>query len=61
MKWAAIFLMCALPAVPAAAQDAVVEISEEALNRIVFPVYFGEFLVVLWLAFVGAKPRTAEA
>lgn len=25
------------------------------------PLYFGEFIVVLWLAFMGAKPRAAEA
>jgi Domain of unknown function (DUF4386) len=30
------------------------------VNKVAFPLYFGEFIVVLWLAFVGAKPRTAE-
>lgn len=24
------------------------------------PLYFGEFIVVLWLAIIGAKPRSAE-
>jgi hypothetical protein len=33
----------------------------ETLNKVAFPLYFGEFLVILWLAFVGAKPRLAEA
>jgi hypothetical protein len=33
----------------------------EALNNIVFPLYFGELIVILWLAFIGAKPRIAEA
>jgi hypothetical protein len=35
--------------------------SLEALNTVAFPLYFGELLVILWLAFVGAKPRLAEA
>jgi hypothetical protein len=29
--------------------------------KLAFPFYFGEFLVVLWLAIIGAKPRAAEA
>ncbi|HET6777931.1 MAG TPA: DUF4386 domain-containing protein [Gemmatimonadales bacterium] len=33
----------------------------EAVTGIAMPFYFGEFLVVLWLAFVGAKPRAAAA
>jgi hypothetical protein len=33
----------------------------ETVSNVAFPLYFGEFLVVLWLAFVGAKPRAAEA
>jgi len=33
----------------------------ETVSKIAFPLYFGEFLVVLWLAFVGAKPRAVEA
>jgi hypothetical protein len=33
----------------------------ETLNTVAFPLYFGELLVILWLAFVGATPRTAEA
>ena len=33
----------------------------EALNNFVFPLYFGELIVILWLAFIGAKPRAAEA
>jgi len=28
-----------------------------AVNKVALPLYFGEFIVVLWLAFVGAKPR----
>lgn len=31
------------------------------VRRFAFPLYFGEFIVVLWLAIVGARPRTAEA
>lgn len=31
------------------------------LSKVLFPLYFGEFIVVLWLAFVGAKPRATEA
>lgn len=30
-----------------------------AIRKLVFPLYFGEFIVVLWLAFIGARPRTA--
>ena len=31
------------------------------VRSIAMPLYFGEFIVVLWLAIVGARPRTAEA
>lgn len=31
------------------------------VRKIAFPLYFGEFIVVLWLAFLGAKPRAAGA
>jgi hypothetical protein len=31
------------------------------VSKILLPLYFGEFVVVLWLAFIGAKPRAAEA
>ena len=31
-----------------------------AIKQFAFPFYFGEFIVVLWLAIVGAKPRGAE-
>jgi hypothetical protein len=31
------------------------------VTKFVFPLYFGEFFVVLWLALIGAKPRTVEA
>ncbi len=31
------------------------------VRKLAMPLYFGEFIVVLWLAFVGAKPRTADA
>ena len=31
------------------------------LTKFMMPLYFGEFIVVLWLAFVGARPRAAEA
>ena len=33
----------------------------DTLNTVAFPLYFGELIVILWLAFVGAKARTAEA
>jgi hypothetical protein len=33
----------------------------EALNKFAFALYFGELIVILWLAFIGAKPRAAEA
>jgi Domain of unknown function (DUF4386) len=33
----------------------------ETLNKVAFPLYFGELLVILWLAFVPARPRLAEA
>ena len=29
--------------------------------KIALPLYFGEFIAVLWLAFMGAKPRAAQA
>jgi hypothetical protein len=32
-----------------------------AVRKLALPLYFGEFIVVLWLAIIGAKPRTAEA
>ncbi len=32
-----------------------------AVSKVAFPFYFGELVVVLWLAVVGAKPRMAEA
>lgn len=31
------------------------------IRKFAMPLYFGEFIVVLWLAFVGARPRTVEA
>lgn len=31
------------------------------VGKFVFPFYFGEFIVVLWLAFVGARPRVSAA
>jgi hypothetical protein len=30
------------------------------VNKLALPLYFGEFIVVLWLAFVGAKPRSGS-
>jgi hypothetical protein len=33
----------------------------ETLNNVAFPLYFGELIVILWLALIGAKPRVAEA
>ncbi len=33
----------------------------EALNNVAFPLYFGELVVILWLAFIGAKPRAPVA
>jgi hypothetical protein len=33
----------------------------ETVSRLAVPLYFGEFIVVLWLAFIGAKPRAVEA
>ncbi len=33
----------------------------DTVRKLAFPLYFGELIVVLWLAFIGAKPRTAEA
>jgi hypothetical protein len=31
------------------------------VSRLVFPFYFGELIVVLWLAFIGAKASAAQA
>lgn len=31
------------------------------VRRFAFPLYFGEFIVVLWLALVGARPRAEAA
>jgi hypothetical protein len=31
------------------------------LRPLLMPLYFGEFVVVLWLAFVGARPRAGHA
>jgi hypothetical protein len=33
----------------------------ETFNQFAFPLYFGEFIVILWLAFIGARPRAVEA
>lgn len=33
----------------------------DTFNKFAFPFYFGEFIVILWLAFVGARPRAAVA
>jgi uncharacterized protein DUF4386 len=33
----------------------------ETLNKFAFPFYFGELIVILWLAFIGARPRAAKA
>ncbi len=33
----------------------------ERVGGFLLPFYFGELIVVLWLAFVGARPRVAEA
>ncbi len=35
--------------------------SADTVSKFVFPFYFGEFIVVLWLAFIGARPRAVEA
>jgi hypothetical protein len=32
----------------------------DTVGTFAFPCYFGEFIVVLWLAFVGARPRAAQ-
>jgi hypothetical protein len=34
--------------------------SLETFNRFAFPFYLSEFTVILWLAFIGAKPRAVE-
>ena len=31
------------------------------VTKLVFPFYFGEFIVVLWLAFIGARPCAVAA
>jgi len=31
----------------------------EALNKVASPLYFGELIVILWLAFIGTKPGQA--
>jgi hypothetical protein len=28
----------------------------DTVSKLVFPFYFGELIVILWLAFIGAKP-----
>ncbi len=33
----------------------------ETFNQFAFPVYFGEFIVILWLAFIRARARAVEA
>jgi uncharacterized protein DUF4386 len=33
----------------------------DSVSKLAFPFYFGELIVVLWLAFMGAKPRAVEA
>jgi hypothetical protein len=33
----------------------------DTVRKPALPLHFGEFIVVLWLAFMGAKPRTAQA
>jgi Domain of unknown function (DUF4386) len=33
----------------------------ETLNQVAFPLYFGELLVILWLAFIGARRRSVAA
>jgi len=33
----------------------------DAVSKFAFPLYFGEFIVVLWLALIGARPRAVEA
>jgi hypothetical protein len=32
----------------------------DTVGQFAFPLYFGEFIVVLWLAVIGAKPRTED-
>jgi hypothetical protein len=32
-----------------------------SVSKLVFPFYFGELIVVLWLAFIGAKASVARA
>ena len=33
----------------------------DVVRKVAMPLYFGEFIVVLWLAIIGARPRVAEA
>jgi len=35
--------------------------SVDTVSKLATPFYFGEFVVILWLAFIGARPRVAEA
>jgi hypothetical protein len=32
----------------------------DTVSKLAFPLYFGELIVVLWLAFIGAKPRSTH-
>jgi hypothetical protein len=32
----------------------------DTVNKLAFPLYFGEFIAILWLAFIAAKTRPAE-
>jgi hypothetical protein len=32
----------------------------DTVSKLAFPFYFGELIVVLWLAFIGAKPRSTH-
>jgi hypothetical protein len=33
----------------------------DSVSQLLFPFYFGELIVVLWLALMGAKPRAVAA
>lgn len=33
----------------------------DTVSKLAMPLYFGEFIVILWLALVGARPRTTRA
>ena len=35
--------------------------SVDSVSRLLLPFYFGELIVVLWLALMGAKPRAVTA